>query len=378
MSRKNIFSILVCILIATSCHKPTEVALSTDVVSLPIDVVDNPTTPLWQFSSINGNQVFSYFDPYDFSIIIRDFKKWELTHIVPLEQEGRNSVQCASYYLEKDSIVIVGSRSIYISDYNGKVNAKINLTGKLDEIVNSDLLDIDGNTPFKLVDNINFWVQDNHYDSKKRVLYFPLALEGYFFDELPLLGSISLNERTITLHNIMVPNQIKLLRKFRDSPVFSAFYYPYISVNPNGLIYNFSTYENSVFQCDENLKPEQKYLESEFRLSELIYKDIGNKTSDELRKVGEHNPHFGHVQYDKFRNFYYRTVYQGVNYDTQKMIASLQIFDDNFNSMKVFPIEKEVVTRSFSVTEQGIIFKTFSEEEEVLRFSIFQPKKIVN
>lgn len=316
----------------------------------------------WKITNFEGQRLLSYFDPFRHSLEFHEFETGKLYHRIPFEKEGPNGMNVVDYFLYGDKIMIVGLYHLYEINRTGEVESKLpihNLDPTQFQEING--LGLDGQVRFHI--NSNYHFESYYYHEKSNSFFLITKIAGYHFDEHPFLARIDQTKNTIEFFNIVVPNGLNQLRAFSKRQALSDYYYPYLSIGNNQLIYNFPSY-NSIYVTSLTDLKKNKWRNVNLANNEAITNEI--KTTKGSNALTE-NIHYGPFIYDSFRNIYYRITYLPLDpNDAEKtrQTSVLSIFNEAFQLLHEEVLPARVRVRNYQVEPEGLYFYSLSGGDE--------------
>lgn len=304
----------------------TELETVSDSIELTEDYLNNYYTQT--LFSKNSNDYMITHNHKTHYIDIFNISKKEMFNI-KLYDEGQNSINRdinGIYANSIDSIWLYSTGNIYLLNTLGEIEKKYNLPVDKDEfIINSSNY---ANATIKL-----------HFDSSRNALFYTSIRMGdknsFFINELNILT--------------MKVEKTELIYTEAEQGIgrnFGWMQHPNITYNNNLIIYNFP-FNSNIYTINLDSK-EMNSLGGRSIYTKNYADETTEMAIDNWFRHTVENIHFFEINYDKYKDCYYRLHLDGADFSSKVSKGDqlnskklfLTIFDSSFNIINEFPLTK--------------------------------------
>lgn len=348
----KISQIILYIVFLISCNTPkdrNETIISSSLIKIDTLSVNINENYMQNYTSLRNriynDELYAY-NIHQHTIDIFNFATQNFTSQIKLQREGADGIPNINSFIVTNEFIIAQNESNYtIIDHNGHIVKKISKETLTNNLNDKDyLLDAPNNISISNFDDMT-------YDSNEKKLIVPIStLDPFKLKDKYCLASIDINTEKISLFPITYPNNL-------SNEYYGKLSRPNSLIVKNRIIYNFS-YSSNIYSFDKNNKTISLYN---------IASDFTKNTSEQLDKnanIKKQLDHYFHslffygVQYDHYRNIFYRihtnksndaSVFNNKETYLTIISANLEKISEIKLPTNLYPI--------FNITEKGLIFQ---------------------
>jgi hypothetical protein len=332
----------------------SKLTIKAKTINIPIDAQGLSIYPIASvFNKKQGEDLFYGYNYFSNSIDVYDIKNRVFSHKITFDNDGPEYLTDLETFevVGLDSFLIKASKRLLIKGKNTHEIMRFDDRSKLKSLGSLELDKID--VMCSLFDGITF------YDKN---IYFPIINNDHYPN---LFIDINLKDRSCQLVDISIPLSFK--GKFYGDKM-----YPNMIAYKEDLIYTFE-FSNKVFLFNPfNRKKEIIPVTSDFTKNESpeISKDDFEEISLRV-KYHMNEIHFYGVQYDQYRNLFYRVHMDKRESSDEKAKFYLTILNEQFKKLHEFQLP-ENIKPFFEVGEAGIYFPLQTKNESTLSFYLLE------
>lgn len=347
------------ILLFTSCHteisdESSKLTINSKTIDIPIDSQGLSIYPIAAvFNKKQGEDLFYGYNYFSNSIDVYNLKNWSFSHKIKFDNDG------PKYLDDLETFQVVGLDSFLI-----KVSKRLIIKGKNTH----EIIRFDDRSRFKTMESLELDKIDvicslfdgiTFYDQN---IYFPIINNDHYPN---LFIDINLKDSSYKLMDIFIPLSFK--GKFYGDKM-----YPNMIAYKEGLIYTFE-FSNNIFLFNPfNRKEEIIQLTSDFTKNESSEISKDDYEDTKLRvKYHMNEIHFYGIQYDHYRNLFYRVHMDKRESSDEKARFYLTILNEQFKKLHEFQLP-EYIKPFFEVGEAGIYFPLQTKNESTLSFYLLE------
>jgi hypothetical protein len=284
-----------------------------------------------------------------------------------LDKDGPNRIDPLAFEINEENIFVYDREKALILNFETSDRKRMSLI--LPDSV------VGGQVP-KMNDNMWFDA-GNFSDKTENVYFFPVRVNTRGGDIFKNLIAVDLDAAKMTLIEVPKPEGHDAAIPIAHFPLFSAMYYPYVTVCGSNLVLSYALY-NEVYSYDLN-QSEVNYT-GEWKRIDFSSRDETTKsldfssatpTTEFMYKIKKSNYHYGPYKGD---GSYIYQIYQKPNADLVKESYDygLRVFrNDLSEKIGEFDLPSSLSYRSFSVVEDQLYINIISDDEDTVSFLRF-------
>lgn len=313
-------------------------------------------------STVDGHEFFIGFNPKLNTLDLYSLDQEKYSHSVAISAQGPNAIPALlSFNFYNGHRFFESQIGFYLTNIKGEIVKKV--PSKDIEKYNYSLIFSGLN-----VNNFNRL----SLDKKHHRVYFPVfsslytPIESEYYEQSHI-GSWNLETDSVEILDIPYP-------KFLKHDYYAGLSIPYISVKGDSIIYNFPASSHVFIYDGLTRKLSSVNIESSYTKNKCpaIEKnaDIGTQYRYRLE-----SRQFFPVEYDPYRNLYYRVHYDEMPSDKLPFNRTLYltIMDESFDVVKEIVLSDQLYP-FFHVSRKGILFQyTMGLDGELLTFLLLKP-----
>ncbi|GAB5553640.1 MAG: hypothetical protein Sapg2KO_32310 [Saprospiraceae bacterium] len=264
------------------------------------------SVPNWQLNKLEAGWRYAYFHIYENAIKVFDFEKQELLNDIAFLKEGPNGVDnVIDFYLDDDFVLTVSGQEIVKADYKGTVLERFS-NQRISEAIGQNLM---------MVVNSNYRFETSSYDLKNSRLFMIVRPTEGFFDQSPGMVSIDMQTANINYIALETPANHQAWRPLKSRLLLRDYYYPYLDVSEDYLIYNFAGSPDFYLVDLEKVAKKPRLVQRDFAAEMYLNMEQFNQAPDKLVWFAEDNYYFGPIKYDAQKAVFYQVYYHPLQVD---------------------------------------------------------------
>lgn len=352
------------------CKKNTQQVVQTSTIS--IDTINIPIgeTYLQNYTALKNKVINNLQYAYNIklhTIDIFDLKKNKALHQIQLEKEGPNGIpNLSAFDINSDTIIIQNQSNYILVDHSGHVLKRLSketINNKIND--KNYLIESPNNITINNFETLN-------YNTSNNELIIPIGLtdphnlKGKF-----CIASICIDSENITLLPIPFPDLL-------SDKYYGKLSKPQLINKDSLIIYNFANSSDIYLFNQKSEKIIKIDIKSDY--TENISKDL-DKDANAKKQLDYyfHSLFFHGIQYDKYRNQYYR-LHRNKSDDPSAFNnreTYLTIINSLFNKVDEIKLPTNLYP-IFDITPQGLLFQFMQGlHENQYSFMIFNTPQIL-